>query len=90
VLTKPGYGTYAEAVCNGIPILTLARPDWPETQYLNDWARRHGRLEEISAGQFETGCFLTALDTLWARPATPPQQPAGIVQAVDVITSYLA
>ena len=42
VLTKPGYGTYTEAVCNGVPILTLARPDWPETAGMNDWARRHG------------------------------------------------
>ena len=31
VLTKPGYGTYTEAVCNGVPLLTLSRPDWPET-----------------------------------------------------------
>ncbi len=43
VLTKPGYGTYAEAVCNGTPILTLARPDWPETPHLIAWARTHGR-----------------------------------------------
>ncbi len=89
VLTKPGYGTYAEAVCNGIPILTLARPDWPETVHLNAWARRYGRLEEISATQFETGCFLEALDNLWERPATPPLEPGGIAQAVAVIASYL-
>lgn len=90
VLTKPGYGTYAEAVCNGIPILTLARPDWPETTYLNAWARRYGRLEEISAGQFETGCFMEALESLWLRPATPPVEAAGIAQAVAIIASNLA
>jgi hypothetical protein len=90
VLTKPGYGTYAEAVCNGIPILTLARPDWPETPYLNAWARRYGRLAEISAVQFETGCFMEALEGLWSRPAAPPVEAAGVAQAVAVITSYLA
>jgi hypothetical protein len=89
VLTKPGYGTYAEAVCNGIPILTLARPDWPETIYLNTWARRYGRLEEISAMQFKTGCFLEALDNLWERPATPPPEAGGTAQAVAVIASFL-
>ena len=89
VLTKPGYGTYAEAVCNGIPILTLARPDWPETIYLNTWARRYGRLEEISAMQFETGCFLEALDNLWERPATPPPEAGGTAEAVAVIASFL-
>ena len=90
VLTKPGYGTYAEAVCNGIPILTLARPGWPETTHLNAWARRHGRLEEISASQFQTGCFMEALESLWMRPAAQPVQATGIAQAVAIIASYLA
>jgi hypothetical protein len=90
VLTKPGYGTYAEAVCNGIPILTLARPDWPETTHLNGWARCHGRLEEISVTQFESGCFMEALERLWMHPAKPPVEAAGIAQAVAVIASYLA
>jgi UDP:flavonoid glycosyltransferase YjiC (YdhE family) len=90
VLTKPGYGTYAEAVCNGIPILTLARPDWPETIYLNDWARQHGRLEEISIPQFKTGRFLDALENLLERPAASPPAAGGTVQAVAVIASVLA
>ena len=90
VLTKPGYGTYAEAVCNGIPLLTLARPGWPETPHLNAWARRHGRLEEISTGQFKTGAFMEALESLWMRPAKPPAEATGIAQAVAIIASYLA
>jgi hypothetical protein len=90
VLTKPGYGTFTEAVCNGIPILTLARPDWPETRYLNAWARRHGLLQEISAQQFANGAFLEALDKLWECPARPRVEAAGIAQAVAVIISYLA
>jgi hypothetical protein len=89
VLTKPGYGTYAEAVCNGVPLLTLARPDWPETEYLNAWARRHGRLEEISASQFESGCFVEPLESLWNRPARPPIEATGVEQAVAVIASFL-
>ena len=90
VLTKPGYGTYAEAVCNAIPLLTLARPDWPETTCLNAWARRHGQQEEISASQFETGSFVEVLESLWERPATQSFEAAGIAQAVAVIASFLA
>jgi hypothetical protein len=89
VLTKPGYGTYAEAVCNGIPILTLARPDWPETTHLNAWARRLGRLEEISTTRFEAGRFLDALDNLWMRPAKPPVRATGVAEAAAVIASHL-
>jgi hypothetical protein len=89
VLTKPGYGTYTEAVCNGVPILTLARPDWPETAGLNDWARQHGRLQEISQAQFASGGFASALQALWQQPAASPPAPTGIDEAVDLLAARL-
>jgi len=89
VLTKPGYGTYAEAVCNGIPILTLARPDWPETPYLNDWARRHGRVAVISTPEFAAGRFAVLLDGLWTGPAPPPLAADGVAHAVSQIAPFL-
>ncbi len=89
VLTKPGYGTYTEAVCNAVPLLTLARPDWPETAYLNAWARRHGCLEEISVAQFQSGTFGAALERLRQQPSQEPMEPEGIRQAVDVLAGYL-
>ena len=86
VLTKPGYGTYAEAVCNAVPLLTLSRTDWPETSYLNTWARRYGGLEIISKAQFESGQFMNALEHLWGQPAPNARpEPAGIRQAVEVL-----
>ncbi len=30
ILGKPGYGTFAEAACNGKPVLYVSRGDWPE------------------------------------------------------------
>jgi hypothetical protein len=89
VLTKPGYGTYTEAVCNGVPILTLARPDWPETAGLNAWARRHGRLQEISQSAFAEGRFAGALDALWRQAAPQPPAPVGIEQAVGQLLARL-
>jgi UDP:flavonoid glycosyltransferase YjiC (YdhE family) len=90
VLTKPGYGTYAEAVCNGTPLLTLARPDWPETPYLNAWARTHGRVEEITIADFRRGSFVEALYALWSQP--PPNAvpaPSGIAQAAHRLLARL-
>lgn len=89
VLTKPGYGTYAEAVCNGVRVLTLARQDWPETPGLNDWARQRGCLEEISVEQFRSGRFGPALETLWQQPLPCPPEPSGIQQAVAALSHYL-
>lgn len=89
VFTKPGYGTYAEAICNGVPLLALERPDWPETRYLNDWAREHGRLAEITRKQLETGDFAGVLEQLWQQPAKLPPEPAGIRQAAEIIQAHL-
>jgi hypothetical protein len=90
VITKPGYGTYTEAVCNGIPLLALARPDWPETEYLNAWARRHGRHEEITQQQFYSGDFLESLERLMSSPKPPVvPEPTGIEEAVEVISALL-
>jgi UDP:flavonoid glycosyltransferase YjiC (YdhE family) len=86
VLTKPGYGTYAEAICNGVPLLTLARHDWPETPHLNAWARTHGRLAEITHADFRRGAFAAVLEALWSQ--TPPKAvpaPSGISQAADLL-----
>jgi hypothetical protein len=90
VLTKPGYGTYAEAVCNATPLLTLARPDWPETPYLNTWAAAHGRLAEIKPAAFQRGEFAGALDALWlqAPPATIPV-PTGVGEAAERLLDCL-
>lgn len=89
VLTKPGYGTYAEAVCNGIPVLTLARPDWPETAYLNSWVRQYGHLEVITDEQFCSGDFVPQVKTLLAKGTGPGLAPEGIRQAADRIRSLL-
>ena len=30
IISKPGYGIVTEAACNGVPILLVSRPGWPE------------------------------------------------------------
>lgn len=89
VLTKPGYGTYAEAVCNGVPILTIERRDWPETAYLNSWVRQHGHLEVMTREQFFSGDFVSQVNALLATETFPGIEPDGIRQAADRIQSLL-
>jgi UDP:flavonoid glycosyltransferase YjiC (YdhE family) len=33
LICKPGYGSFVEAACVGIPVLYLERPEWPEVPY---------------------------------------------------------
>jgi hypothetical protein len=90
VLTKPGYGTYAEAVCHGVPVLTIERRDWPETTYLNSWAQQHGHLEVMTREQFSSGDFVPQVKALLAKPAGAGMEPEGTGQAADRIQSLLS
>jgi hypothetical protein len=89
VLTKPGYGTYAEAVCNGVPVLSIERPDWPETAVLNRWVRQHGHLEVMTREQFYKGTFVQQVKSLLATAPGPGMHPDGISQAAELIQSLL-
>jgi UDP:flavonoid glycosyltransferase YjiC (YdhE family) len=89
VLTKPGYGTYAEAVCNGVPVLTIERKDWPETEFLNGWVVQHGHLEVITAAQFHSGQFARPLVRLLDKSAGAVPEPAGIAQAAALAADFL-
>jgi hypothetical protein len=90
VLTKPGYGTYAEAVCHGVALLALARPDWPETEGLNRWAQQHGRIETITREQFYAGTFVSGIEALLESPGGAGLEPVGIADAVEVLREALS
>ena len=55
IITKPGYGTYCEiaslAKHKKIRVLSLARPDWPETPYLNGFLSQRVPFIEIDEQQ---------------------------------------
>ena len=89
VLTKPGYGTYTEAVCNGVPVLTIERQDWPETVFLNNWVQQHGHLEVMTAEQFYSGRFAHLVTRLLGKHTGPGLEPDGIGQAAMTICSLL-
>jgi hypothetical protein len=89
VLTKPGYGTVAEAACNGIPVLYLPRDGWPEEPFLLEWLRRHGRCLELSRDDLAGGRLVEPLETLLAQPAPPCPSPSGVAQAAESIELWL-
>jgi hypothetical protein len=72
VVTKPGYGTFTEAVCNGTAVLYQPRDDgWPEQDCLIDWLQAHARCAEVSAADLQSGNLGAGLDAC-LRGAVPP------------------
>ena len=85
VLTKPGYGTFAEAACAGIPVLYVARHDWPEEPYLVGWLNQHGRCVEVKREQLESGELDGLLAQAWLKPEPPCLHATGAAEAAQYI-----
>jgi UDP:flavonoid glycosyltransferase YjiC (YdhE family) len=85
VITKPGYGAFAEAACNGVPVLYTRRQDWPEEPPLIRWLREHACCRELQRERLWKGQFLPDLEALWRQPRRPAVAPTGAAVAADVI-----
>lgn len=72
VVAKPGYGTFAEAVCNGTGVIYQRRGEWPEQECLIEWLQTHGRYAEVSAAELAAGQLGGALAA--CRQAAVPSQ----------------
>jgi len=87
VLTKPGYGTFTEAACNGTPVLYQRRDDWPEQDCLIDWLHQHGNCREITVDRIAQGKMADDLSALWAQARRTPPAANGAAQAAQLITA---
>jgi len=81
VITKPGYGTFTEAACNGTPVLYQRRDDWPEQDCLIDWLQAHGRCREVAADCLHSGEITADLDEVLSKTAPHRPLPDGAVEA---------
>ncbi len=89
LLTKPGYASFVEAACNGVPVLYVARGDWPEERYLISWLTNNGRCRRLDRRQFECGAIGAELDALLALPARPPVLATGPDEAAELLMQTL-
>lgn len=89
LLTKPGYGSFAEAACNGVPVLYLDRKDWPEAPVLTVWLKQHGGCLEVEREALEQGEIIRLWGALLAKPKNPRVEPDGVWQAADCLKKIL-
>ena len=81
VVTKPGYGTFTEAACNGTPVLYQRRDDWPEQDCLIEWLRRNATCREIPADCLLSGALQESLSVLWKQQQPPRPAATGATEA---------
>ncbi len=88
-ITKPGYGTYTEAACNGVAVLAQERPDWPESAPFDLWMKEHARYLSLPELRIQQGLILDEVEHLAACRAPECPQPTGIIEAADIILKDL-
>jgi len=89
ILTKPGYGTFVEAACCGIPVLYLQRPDWPEASALETWLHRNARAQIVPPEVGASGNLSDLLETLLLQAAPARPIASGIDDALRAINGLL-
>lgn len=90
IITKSGYGTYAEAACHGIPLMYTRRPDWPEDIYLVEWLEKMANCIELTSEDLQNGNVVEPMQKLLGQKQRPAVEPDGIMQAVDALLHYLS
>ncbi|WPL17788.1 hypothetical protein Thiowin_02830 [Thiorhodovibrio winogradskyi] len=92
MITKPGYGSFSEAACHGIPVLYVPRDGWPETQALVDWLHQQMTAAVIAPEQLARGDIpgpIAALLEQARLDAKPPVVPTGIEQTLERLLPWL-
>lgn len=89
LICKPGYGSFAEAACGGVPVLYVSRADWPEAPPLIAWLQQHCSCHEVSRQTLEQGNIAEALKEIWNAPRPKPVMPKGAEQAAAWLAGKL-
>ncbi len=89
VLTKPGYGTFTEAACAGVPVLYVSRGDWPEEPYLVQWLQQNGVCREVARESLLSGDLAGVLRDLWSQPRPPVPVASGAEEAAGILARML-
>lgn len=94
ILTKPGYGTYCEiaaiAQYQKVRVISLERPDWPETPFLNQFLSALVPFAEVKLSLL-SGAYLTTVIKQLERLDYPPAQSGedGALQLVSHLLGQL-
>lgn len=85
IITKPGYGLFAEAAFGAKPVLYVARGDWPEEVYLLQWLKQYVAIKEIAKEDLTDGIDESVIQDLLRRKQKTTINQDGAQEAVNYI-----
>lgn len=90
VITKPGYGTFAEAACHGVPVLSVPRGDWPEEPHQDQWLARRVPFRSVPLADLSAGRVTEPLAELLAAGPAAPVPATGVDETVELLWPWLS
>ncbi len=90
LICKPGYGSFVEAACSGVPVLYVNRPDWPESPALVEWLQQHNLCREVSRQALEQGNIAGELKSILGAPQPERVIPDGATQVANWLMHQLS
>jgi len=88
LICKPGYGSFVEAACSGVPVLFVNRPDWPESPALVEWLHKHSQCREVSRRELDQGDIAGKLNSIWSEPRAEKVKTEGAKQVAEWLCSF--
>jgi hypothetical protein len=89
LICKPGYGSFVEAACSGVPVLYVNRAGWPESPALIEWLQQHCSSREVPRDALEQGDVAEALKEMWGAPRPERVIPEGAEQVAEWLAGKL-
>ena len=90
MVTKTGYGSFTESVCNGVRLLYAVRPDWPESEALEGWAAQNACGRACTQEDLYSGNYLDKLEALLSEEPSPDTPDAnGAEEAAGILMKSL-
>lgn len=89
IVTKPGYGTFTEAGLSGVPVLYVARPDWPESPAMDRWLMGHTKALAVTVGDLLER-LEPQLQKLFSSLPQPLAEATGNEEAAEFIDRLLS
>lgn len=88
VVTKVGYGTFVEAACNGVGVVSMARADWPESAPSIEWMQQNANFALADGDSEEMPGLGAALASVLNAARKPSVPASGTAEAADTIESF--
>ncbi len=90
MITKPGYNSFTEAAANGLPLLSAARNEWPESRWLVEWVAERIPFRQLTQAEWRPEPLKSAIESMLEAPRPEPTPTTGVEDALALLRPWFS